>query len=158
MKNRIFQAYKQAPWRIRTQWIGLFLLGFVLIATITGFYLSISGQAAESGREIQNIEQRINNLENEISQLTADLATAKSINRMKERSKELGLTLLNPHEAIFLEMPGYNPQAKLSLAPPKVNIIVESPLLLNTYRMSLWEWMKTNIWSISLSPREEVAP
>ena len=53
MKNRLLQAYKQAPWRIQIQWIGLFLLGLVLVASIIGLYLSISAQAAASGRSIQ---------------------------------------------------------------------------------------------------------
>jgi hypothetical protein len=148
MKNRILQAYKQAPWRIQLQWIGLFLLGLVLVASITGIYLSISAQAAASGRKIQSLERQINNINNEIAELTAKLATAKSIETMLSRAESMGYVPLDPLEAVYLEIPGYNPHAELVLAPPRVNIISESPTLLSSYRTSLWDWMVKNIWQI----------
>ncbi len=158
MKNRILQAYKQAPWRTQTQWVGLFLLVLVLVASITGIYLVISGQAAEAGRTIQKIDSKINDVENEIAQLTTDLAVAKSVEKMQERAKELGFFSLNPHEAIYMEIPGFNARADLTLAPPKVNIIVESPSLLSSYRTSLWDWMMNNIWSTSITPDRGSTP
>ena len=146
MKNRILQAYRQAPWRIQIQWIGLFLLGLVLIASITGIYLSISAQAAASGRRIQSLERQINHINNEIAQLTADLAAERSVENMKNRAEDLGFIPLNPHEAVYLEIPGYDPHADLVLAPPRINIITESPRVLSTYQISLWEWLVQNIW------------
>ena len=151
MKNPILQAYKQAPWRVQLQWIGLFLLGLVLIASITGIYLSISAQAAASGRKIQSLESQISSINNEIADLTAELAAAKSIDNMMARAKDLGFVPLNPHEAVYLEIPGYNPHADLVLAPPRVNIISESPTVLPSYRTSLWDWLTQNIWQTSSS-------
>jgi hypothetical protein len=161
MKNRVLQAYKQAPWRIQIQWIGLFLLALVLIASITGIYLSISAQAAASGRRIQSLENNINNINNEIAELTANLATKKSVENMKTRAEALGFIPLNPHEAVYLEIPGYNPHADLVLAPPRVNIISESPTVLSAYKTSLWDWLVQNIWQTSSSEstiEQEVYP
>ena len=149
MKKRILQAYKQAPWRIQIQWIGLFLLALVLVASITGIYLSISAQAAASGRRIQFLERQISNINNEIAELTANLAKANSVDNMKSRAEALGFIPLNPHEAVYLETPGYNPHADLMLAPPRVNIISESPTVLSSYKISLWDWLAQNIWQIS---------
>ena len=146
MKNRILHAYQQAPWRIQIQWIGLFLLGLVLIASITGLYLSISAQAAASGRKIQSLERQITNINNEIADLTSSLEGAKSVENMKNRSEDMGFIPVNPHEAVYLEIPGYNPNANLELAPPRVNIIAESAVLLSSYRTSLWQWLVENIW------------
>jgi hypothetical protein len=161
MKNRVLQAYKQAPWRIQLQWIGLFLLGLVLIASITGVYLSISAQAAASGRKIQSLESEINNINNEIAVLTAELATIKSIEAMQSRAQALGFVPINPHEAVYLEIPGYDPLADLVMAPPRVSIISESPTVLSAYKTSLWEWLVQNIWqtpSGDLQPEGEVLP
>jgi len=155
MKSHILQAYKQAPWRIQLQWIGLFLLGLVLIASITGVYLSISAQAAASGRRIQSLERQISNINNEIAELTTELAEAKSVNNMKTRAQAMGFIPLNPHEAVYLEIPGYNPHADLVLAPPRVNIISESPTLLSSYKTSLWQWLVENIWQTA--PEESLA-
>jgi hypothetical protein len=146
MKNRILQAYKQTPWRIQIQWIGLFLLGLVLIASITGLYLSISAQAAASGRKIQSLEWQISNINNEIAELTSSLARVKSVDNMKSRAEAMGFIPINPHTAVYLEIPGYNPHAELELAPPRVNIISESPTLLSSYQTSLWQWLVENIW------------
>ncbi len=161
MKNHILQAYKQAPWRIQIQWIGLFLLALVLIASITGIYLSISAQAAASGRRIQSLERQINNINNEIAQLTANLAADRSVENMKNRAEDLGFVPLNPHEAVYLEIPGYDPHADLVLAPPRVNVMSEAPRVLSTYQISLWEWLAQNIWQTPIgqsTPEQEVIP
>jgi hypothetical protein len=149
MKNRILQAYRQAPWRIQLQWIGLFLLGLVLVASITGIYLSISAQAASAGRSIQALESEIDNINNEIASLTTDLAVAQSTDRMFARAGELGFALREPDQALYLEIPGYDPDAKLVLAPPRINTIIEAPTVRQSYKLSLWDWLSETIWNIS---------
>jgi len=152
MKNRILQAYKQAPWRIQLQWIGLFLLGLVLIAAVAGLYLNISAQAATAGRKIQSLEYDIDEINNEIAELTTELAQVTITRNMKTRAKELGFQLVNPKEAVYLEIPGYNPNADLVLAPPRVNIVPQTPLVQSSYKISLWDWFVEKIWNPSNSP------
>ena len=149
MKNKIIQAYKQAPWRIQLQWIGLFLLALVLIASITGIYLSISAQAARAGRNIQGLESDIDNINNEIASLTTDLAVARSTERMLTRAEELGFTLRQPDRSLYLEIPGYDPNSSLLLAPPRVNTIIEAPTVRQSYKLSLWDWLTDTIWNTS---------
>lgn len=146
MKNRILQAYRQAPWRIQLQWIGLFLLAPVLVAAIAGLYLNISAQAATAGRRIQFLERDIDEINNEIAVLTADLARATSTGNLKQRAENLGFQLMNPGEAVFLEIPGFNPNEELKLAPPRRNIIAESPIVKSSYRISIWDWFMDQIW------------
>lgn len=154
MKNRLIQAYKQAPWRIQLQWIGLFLLGLVLVAATTGLYLNISAQAATSGRKIQSLEMAINEINNEIAELTTELATARSSENMITRAKELGFALMTPNEAVYLEIEGYDPDESLVLAPPRVNLISESPIVRSSYKTSLWDWFVVRIWQASVRPSQ----
>jgi len=149
MKNHILQAYRQAPWRVQLQWIGLFMLGLILIASIAGVYLSISAQAAAAGRQIQFLEEDVNIINNEISELTADLASARSTTKMLARAKELGFTMMNPAQAIYLEIPGFDPSADLVLAPPRVNPVSGKPTLRSSYKASLWDWFVRQFWNIS---------
>lgn len=149
MKNRLLQAYKQSPWRVQLQWIGLFLLGLVLVAAITGVYLSISAQAAAAGRNIQSLNYQINEINDEIADLTTDLASAQSAEKMMTRAKELGFRMLDPKEAVYMEVPGLDPDAGLELAPPRVNVLEETPLIQPTYKSSLWDWFVSNIWQVS---------
>lgn len=149
MKKRLIQAYKQAPWRVQLQWIGLFLVCVVLISSITGVYLNINSQAASAGREIQSLEDQISEINNDIAELTADLARARSTEKYAARAESLGFTLLDPAEAIYLEIPGYDPDEELVLAPPRVSLISETAIVQSSYTSSLWDWFVENIWQIS---------
>jgi len=146
MKNRILQAYRQAPWRIQLQWIGLFLLALVLIAAIAGVYLNISAQAATAGRQIQFIESDVEQINNEIAELTADFARVKSSETLKQKAEALGFHRMNADQAVYLEIPGFDPEESLVLAPPRIYIIAESPVLRPSYRASLWDWFQDQIW------------
>lgn len=161
MKNRMIQAYKQAPWRIQLQWIGLFLLAIILVALIMGIYLSVSAQAAASGRNIQAYERRIANINNEIAILTTELARVKSASNMRDRAEQLGFIAIDPQEAMYLEIPGYDPKAELVLAPPRVSMMSEPPILRSSYRISLWDWFIGQIWQPLpglTTPEEEITP
>ena len=149
MKKRILQAYRQAPWRVQLQWIGLFMLGLILAASIAGVYLSISGQAAAAGRKIQFIEADIDQINNEIAELTADLASARSTGKMLARAKELDFVLMNPAQAVYMEVPGFDPSADLVLAPPRINPVSDRPVLRSSYKASLWDWFVKQFWNIS---------
>ncbi len=149
MKNRLLQAYKQAPWRVQLQWIGMFLLAVVLVAAITAVYLSINSQAATAGREIQSLENQISMINEENAELIADLASERSTKKMFSRAETLGFRLIDPIQAIYLQVPGYDPDADLVLAPPRVNLISESPFVQSSYKSSLWDWFVDNIWNLS---------
>jgi hypothetical protein len=80
---------------------------------------------------------------------------------MKERAEELGFKLIDPKQAVYLEIPGYNPNADLVLAPPRVNIIPQSPVVQSSYKISLWDWFVEKIWNPSnnrLGIEEGVTP
>jgi len=161
MKKNLIQAYKQAPWRIQLQWIGLFLLGLVLVSAITGVYLNISAQAATAGRKIQLLETNVDEINNEISVLTTELANAKSAEIMLSKAEKLGFKLIDPQQAVYLKIPGYAPQDNLVLAPPRVNIISEAPILRPSYKTSIWDWFVEKIWQttgVSTQPLGEVQP
>lgn len=147
MKKRLLQAYKQSPWRVQLQWIGLFLLAVVLVATITGLYLSVSAQAAAAGRSVQWLESDIEDTTNEISDLMTKLAKAQSSEKMADRAEELGFHLLDPEQAIYIEVPGVDPDSTVVLAPPRTNTVINTPLIQDSYTSSLWDWFVTNIWT-----------
>ena len=146
MKNRLLQAYKQAPWRTQLQWIGLFLLALVLVSTIAGLYLSVNAQAAAAGRSVQGLERDIEDMTDEISDLMTKLAKAQSYEKMMARAKELGFHLLDPETAVYIEVPGVDPDAGVVLAPPRANTVINSPIIQDSYTSSLWDWFVNNIW------------
>lgn len=119
MKKNILQAYKQAPWRTQIQWIGIFLLVLLGIAVVAGVYLMISGRAAAAGRRIQSLEAEISALEMEINDLKTQYAQVSSAKSLSERASALKMTMLDPLEAMYIEVPGYVPPSQPDLAPPQ---------------------------------------
>ncbi len=154
MKNRLLQAYKQAPWRVQLQWIGLFLLGLVLVTAIAGVYLNISEKAATSGRRIQMFEANIADINNEIAGLRSSLAQLRSTATMADRAEALGFKIMNPLQAVYLEVPGYYPESQVMMAPSPTNIIPQKPVINESYKTSLWDWFVGTIWQVPESPIE----
>lgn len=139
------------------QVIGSFMLVLVIVATIAGLYLSISGRAAASGRRIQRLEMRAHSLNLEINDLRTHLAQISSANALESRIDSLEMQTVDPHTAIYLEIPGYDPnlraEAKKAEAPQ-----AEKPSLLPEYTTSLWTWLRERIWTnVSVSPVEPEA-
>jgi len=149
MKKNFLQAYKQAPWRVQLQYIGLFLLGLVLVSAIMGVYLSISSQAATAGRRIQSLEDDMDDINNEIAALTTTLAEKTSTKVMQSRAEAMGFRLMDVNQAVYFEIPGVNPNADLELASPRINVVVEAPILREAYRTTLWDWFIEQIWFAS---------
>ncbi len=98
---------------------------------------------------IQSLDRDIVDINNDISEMTTELARLASTEKMKSRAEELGFKLVDPKKAIYLEIPGYNPNADLVLAPPRVNIIPEAPIVQPSYKISLWDWFVERIWDPS---------
>lgn len=153
MKKNLLQAYKQAPWRTQLQWIGIFLLVLVGIAVVAGVYLMISGRAAATGRRIQNLEAEILALEMEINDLRTRYAEASSAKSLSERAEALNMTLLDPLEAMYIEVPGYIPPSQPALAPPPIVEDISTPVLLPEFTASLWDWLRLKVF-VEPSPTE----
>jgi cell division protein FtsL len=141
MKTKnIIQAYRQAPWRMQLQWIGIFLLILVSISAIAGVYLSLSGKAAVTGRRIQRLEFQVSALELEINDLASQLAYASSARVMRERADALNMVQRDPAQAVYLEVPGYSAESFVLAPAPSVDTI-PSPAILPEFTASLWDWL-----------------
>jgi cell division protein FtsB len=150
--NQLLQAYRQAPWRVQLQWLGFFLLGVVLIAAVAGVYLNLSARASAAGRAIQSLENQAEDLQREINDLSTRLAYLSSAEQMKARLSETEMVILDPVQAMYIEVPGYQSHNKVVLAPPPEAGSVSTPILQSEYTDSLWDWFVNNIWSANEKP------
>ncbi len=156
MKTKFLQAYEQAPWRKQLQWIGVFLLILVSLAVIAGIYLSISGQAAATGRRVQNLEMQVESLKLEINDLSTQLAEISSARALNERLKGTDMVTLDPAQALYVEVPGYLPEEKIALAPPPSPEKASAVELLPEFTASLWDWLRSYTWKPA--PTAEATP
>lgn len=150
--NQLLQAYRQAPWRVQLQWLGFFLLGVVLIAAVAGVYLNLSARASAAGRAIQSLENQADELQREINDLSTRLAYLSSAEQMKARLRDAGMKILNPVQAMYIEVPGYRSHNDVVLAPPPEAGSISTPILQSEFTDSLWDWFVKNIWSANEKP------
>ncbi|HEX2981711.1 MAG TPA: hypothetical protein VHO48_15730 [Anaerolineaceae bacterium] len=141
MTYRIIQAYKQAPWRVQIQWIGLFLLGLILVAGVASIYLNVSANAAATGRKIQSLDDDGDTLKRNIADLETKLAYLTSASVMESRAVEMGFAPVPAESPLYVVVPDYPGRQPAVMAPPPGPGMIVQPILRPAYTESLWEWL-----------------
>ncbi len=148
-RSRLVQAFKQAPWRLHAQSVGLFLLALIAILLVASVYLSISGLAANAGLDAYRLDLKRMDLEREIAHRKATLALITSAPNMEERALSMGFEKINPEDALYITIPGYAGKQTMVVAPPPGINENSRQLVKSIYRESLWDWLFTGINSLS---------
>ena len=140
MKNKLVQAYQQAPWRIQLQWIGLFLLALLLVASVAGIYLSISSNASTAGREVQILQNQIDADQQNIADKSSVLASLTSAAHMNKRALAMGFQPVSSDAETYVVVPGYSLRGTADLAPQPGPVTLQPPLVKPSYTQSLLQW------------------
>jgi hypothetical protein len=160
--HHLTQAYSQAPWRRQLYLIGVILLILVSAAIVAGIYLNVTARAAAVGREIQEMQVRvygyhyldsivngddvpIEELEQNIANLTSQLAYLTSYAVMQERIKDLDLKPIDANHIEYIEVPGYIERQTTSLAPPPEPVVVNASTIDPEFKESLFEWVTDQV-------------
>jgi cell division protein FtsB len=142
--TQIIHAYRQAPWRVQRQWVGVFLLLVIGAAMVAAIYLDVTARTAVTGREIQEMRIQITTIQRENADLETQLADLTSMAAMERRARDLGYRPVQPGELDYVSVPGYVPPepaillAASDATPPPSNLPAE-------YTQSLLEWFDERI-------------
>ena len=139
--RRLTQAYRQTPWRTQLQWIGLFLLALIILATVAGVYLSVSAGAAAVGREIQQLEYDREMTAREIADKRTLLAQLTSTKQMSKRATEMGYETIQAGSVQYMVIPGYIPRQPASLVTSAAYNAYQPSLVEPRFTQSLLEWI-----------------
>lgn len=136
---KLSNKYRQAEWRTQRQWIGLILLGLVIIVLIAGAYLNVEARTSLAGREIQNIEELITTNEFVNADLEAELAYLTSDEVMAPKATAIGYRAISPDEITYITVLGYapNPDFKISNSGKNSSSVLMDP----AYTESLIDWL-----------------
>ncbi len=145
--TQIVQKYHQAPWRVQRQWIGLFLLGFILVAMVAAVYVNITTRADVAGRQIQNLNSDILDHQRTIADLETQLAALTSTSNMEKRAEALGFHPVSPDDMTYVIVPGYTPPQSVDLSSAEAGSV--SPVILPEYTESLFDWFARELGSPS---------
>lgn len=160
--HKLTHAYSQAPWRKQMYMIGVILLFLVSAAIVAGIYLNVTARAAAVGRQIQEMQVRvygyhyltgdtgesyvpIEELEQKIANLNSQLAYLTSYSIMQERVKDLDLTPIAADHIEYIEIPGYMERQTTSLAPPPMPVVVNASVIDPQFKESLFEWITDQV-------------
>ena len=160
--NQSTHAYSQTPWRKQTYLIGVILLFLVCAAIVAGIYLNVTARAAAVGRQIQEMQVRvygyhyltgdagenyvpIEELEQRIANLNSQLAYLTSYAMMRSRVKKLDLSYIDAFSVDYLDVPGYIDRQSASLAPPPEPVIVNASGISPEFKESLFDWVVNQV-------------
>ena len=142
--TQIIHAYRQAPWRVQRQWVGVFLLALIGAAMVAALYLDVTARAALAGREIQELRSQITTVQRENADLETQLADLTSTDAMQQRALELGYRPVLPGELDYVAVPGFvEPEPAILLAAKDTTPQIESQPA--EYTQSLLEWFEERI-------------
>lgn len=134
--------YSQAPWRRQSQIVGLILVIVVFSVLFATVYLHISARTAEVGRQIQVMQNEIDELDRMNEDLRSQLALIRSSEEMERRASTLGFNPVQMDEITFLTVPGYvEPQIFVFQIQPEEDLQALTKLP-DEYTESLFTWMR----------------
>jgi cell division protein FtsL len=137
---QIIHAYKQAPWRVQRQYVGVFLLFVIGASMIAALYLSVTARAAVAGRGIQELRLEIAAVQRANADLEIQLADLTSTAVMEQRALQLGYRPVKPGELEYMAVPGFAaPEPAILLAAQ--DAAQPEPILPPEYTQSLIEWL-----------------
>lgn len=136
--NKLVSKVRQAPWRVQRQWIGLFLLGVVLIAMVAALYLNVTVRTAVAGREIQMLQGDITLNQRFNADLETELAGLTSVEAMQKRAQALGLYPVEPEEITYVFAAGYTPPSAVDMSSS--DTVSETAILLPIHTETLFDW------------------
>jgi cell division protein FtsL len=142
--TQIIHAYKQAPWRVQRQWVGMFLLAVIGAAMVAALYLDVTARTAVTGREIQEMRVQITTIQRENADLETQLADLTSTAAMQRRALELGYRPVQPGELDYVAVPGFAPPEPAILLAA-VDTAPQTNMLPAEYTESLLEWFDIRI-------------
>ena len=142
--TQIIHAYRQAPWRVQRQWVGVFLLAVIGVSMVAALYLDVTARTSVTGREIQDMRVEITTIQRENADLETQLADLTSTAAMERRARELGYRPVLPGELDFVAVPGFvAPEPAILLAATDATL--QADTLPVEYTQSLLEWFDERI-------------
>ena len=142
--TQIIHAYRQAPWRVQRQWVGVFLLVVVGAAMVAALYLDVTARTAVTGREIQDLQVQITIIQRETADLETRLADLTSTAAMERRALALGYRPVQPGELDYVAVPGFAPPEPAILLAAK-DTSPQTDAVPAEYTQSLLEWFEDRI-------------
>jgi cell division protein FtsL len=117
--------------------VALGVLGIFVIIIIGALYVALAASTSTLGRQLEDMIQTRNQLEQSNERLRAEIAELKSVPRLLARAQELGFTVAGRAAIEYLVIDGYNPNRAETVIElePKTEVVA-------TYDESFAGWLQ----------------
>lgn len=133
------QALRQAPWRTQTQITSLILALLVILVVIGALYLAQASRTAAAGRRLQELEVQKRTLDEQNSELRAEIAALQSVPRMVSEAQRAGYRPATSADVEYLPIPGEPPPEATEAPLPTTHDIVPQ------YDETLGSWLSKQL-------------
>jgi hypothetical protein len=115
--NWFEHTFRRATWQPQRQVIALATLGFFIALILGVLYLSQVASEATMGRRVGQLLTERDELERTNELLRAEIAGLKQVGRLQARAQEMGFTIADRSQILYLPVRGYNPARVDTVAP-----------------------------------------
>lgn len=122
--NWLSHGLRQAPWRVQTQATSIVAMSVIVVLVIGALYLAQATSTATTGRDLQELETHRQELEQQNSQIEAEIASMRSVPRLTQRALDLGFRPATAEEIEYLPVEGLPPAATPQPGPVEPDIPV----------------------------------
>jgi hypothetical protein len=141
---------QKTRWRPQRQVIALATLGIFVAIVVGSLYLSQASQMSTLGRELEELIETRDRLEQTNEQLRAEIAGLQGMANLQMRAQELGFRFADRSDIEYLVVNGYNPNRDADIAP-REDVIEDIPV----YDESLIGWLQQQIDSFQNDANRE---
>lgn len=149
--QKIIEAYRNTPWRKQTQVFGLFAVFGFILALVMIVYVWVTSMAGTYGLQVQEYQTTARELEQQIEDKKAKLASLEVTESLTERAIEADFKVADTNRIRYLKVDGYPGPQTFQLAPRTPGIQqAETAHLPQEYTTSLFDWIREVIFELSL--------
>jgi hypothetical protein len=117
VSQMIRHALQRSALRPRRQAASLAVLGMFVAIFIGALYLSQASSTSTLGRQLSDLIDERDRLEQENEQLRAEIAGYRTVERLLRRAQELGFNPANSLDIRYLVVSGYDPYRDEAVVP-----------------------------------------
>jgi hypothetical protein len=121
----------------RRQAASLAILGMFVAVFIGALYLSQSSATSTLGRQLSQIIDERDSLQQTNEQLRAEIAGYRTVERLLRRAQELGFVPATSQDIQYIVIDGYNPNREVSVVPLEAEQVA-----LPAYEESFVGWLQ----------------
>jgi hypothetical protein len=151
-ENWFQHVLERRPWQTQRQAFALATLSFFVALIIGGLYLAQAAASSTTGRQLAELINTRNQIEQANEQLRAEIARLQSVPRLRERAQQLGFVEARRENIEYLIVPGYNPQGQQA-----VTAALPPPRPVPSYDETFLGWLEQQ-WDTFINQRQLITP